>query len=111
MAREVRHKFQSLETPTNRLKLAIRRKPYPGPNLGRGIQLRYRRNKGNGTWDVKASNGHGAYWTKAFAQADDFEDSNGKTILSFFEAQPVAKKLAHGDDGEPARCRSRSTAP
>jgi hypothetical protein len=48
--------------------------------------LLYRRNKTNGSWIVKASDGHGAYWTKAFAQADDFDDSDGKTVLTFYEA-------------------------
>ena len=36
---------------------------------------------------LKVSDGHGKPWTKAFAQADDFDDSDGKTILTFFEAQ------------------------
>ena len=45
---------------------------------------------------LKRADGHGAYWTKAFAEADDFDESNGKTILTFFEAQDVAKKLASG---------------
>ena len=48
---------------------------------------------------LKASDGHGEYWTKAIAEADDFDESNGKTILTFFEAQDVAKKLVRGDDG------------
>jgi hypothetical protein len=97
MARKVRH--SSLETRTARLKLAVRRKPYSGPSLARGVALLYRRNKGNGSWVVKASNGHGAYWTKAIAEADDHDESNGKTILNFFEAQDVAKKMARGGDG------------
>src|SRR5206468_1623685 len=29
----------------------------------------------------------------------DHDDSNGKTILNFFEAQDQAKKLARGEDG------------
>jgi integrase len=81
------------------LKLAVRRKPYSGPSLSRGVALQYRRNKTNGTWVLKASDGHGAYWTKAIAEADDHDDSNGKTILNFFEAQDQAKKLARGEDG------------
>jgi hypothetical protein len=97
MARKVRH--SSLETRTARLKLAVRRKPYSGPSLARGVALLYRRNKGNGSWVLKASDGHGAYWTKAIAEADDFDESNGKTILNFFEAQDVAKKLARSGDG------------
>ena len=59
----------------------------------------YRRNKTNGTWVLKASDGHGAYWTKAFALADDFEDADGKNVLTFYQAQDQAKKLARGDDG------------
>jgi integrase len=97
MARRVRH--SGLETRTARLKLAIRRKPYGGPSLARGVALLYRRNKTNGSWVLKASNGHGAYWTKAIAEADDHDESNGKNILTFFEAQDAAKKLARGDDG------------
>jgi hypothetical protein len=97
MARRVRH--SSLETRTARLKLAVRRKPYSGPSLARGVALLYRRNKTNGSWVLKASDGHGAYWTKAIAEADDHDESNGKTILTFFEAQDQAKKLARGEDG------------
>ena len=59
----------------------------------------YRRNRTNGTWVLKASDGHGAYWTKAFALADDFEDADAKTVLTFYQAQGAAKKLARGDDG------------
>src|SRR5260370_14799935 len=97
MARRVRD--SSLESRAARLKLAVRRKPYSGPSLARGVALMYRRNKGNGSWVLKASNGHGKYWTKAIAEADDHDESNGKTILTFFEAQDQAKKLARGEDG------------
>ena len=97
MARK--HRNSSLESRTARLKLAVRRKPYSGPSLARGVALMYRRNKTNGTWVLKASDGHGKYWTKAIAEADDHDESNGKTILKFFEAQDQAKKLARGDDG------------
>ena len=97
MARKVRH--SSLESRTSRLKLVVRGKPYPGPSLGRGIKMLYRRNKTNGSWVLKASDGHGNPWTKAFAQADDFDESNGETILKFFEAQDRAKQLARGGDG------------
>ena len=61
--------------------------------------MQYRRNKGNGTWLLKVSDGHGKPWTKAFAQADDFDDSDSKTILTFFEAQDVAKGLTRGEHG------------
>ena len=95
MARK--HRNSTLESRSSRLRLVPRRKPYPGPKLARGVSLLYRRNRTtNGTWVLKASDGHGAYWTKAIAEADDFDESNGKTILTFFEAQDTAKKLARG---------------
>ena len=97
MARRQRN--NSLESRTARLKLAVRRRPYPGAKLARGKQMQYRRNKGNGTWLLKVSDGHGKPWTKAFAQADDFDDSDNKTILTFFEAQDVAKSLTRGEHG------------
>jgi integrase len=97
MARRV--SFAALESRSARLKLKIRRRPYSGPSLARGIALMYRRNKTNGSWVLKASDGHGAYWTKAFALADDFEDADAKSVLTFYQAQDQAKKLARGDDG------------
>src|SRR6478752_2007290 len=97
MARKV--SFSALESRSARLRLKIRRRPYSGPSLARGIALMYRRNKTNGTWVVKASDGHGAYWTKGFALADDFEDADAKNVLTFYQAQDAAKKLARGEEG------------
>jgi hypothetical protein len=97
MARKVRN--SSLESRSSRLKLKVRRKPFTGPSLARGIMLLYRRNKGNGTWVLKAADGHGKYKTKAIGLADDYEDSDGKKVLTFYEAQDSAKRLARGGDG------------
>ena len=97
MARRLR--YPSLENRTARLKLVVRRKPYPGPTLARGVLLLYRRNKGNGSWVLKASDGRGKYWTKAIGEADDFDASNADTILTFYEAQDTAKQLARGGKG------------
>src|SRR5437588_10920199 len=87
MARKVRH--SALESRTARLKLAVRRKPYSGPSLARGVSLLYRRNKGGGAWIAKVSDGHGNYWTKGIATADDYDDSDGKIVLDFWQAQDV----------------------
>src|ERR1700751_2936416 len=97
MARKV--SFSALESRSARLRLKVRRSPYAGPSLARGISLMYRRNRTNGTWVLKATDGHGAYWTKGFALADDFENSDGKAVLTFYEAQDAAKRLARGEDG------------
>ncbi len=97
MARKVRH--SALESRSARLKLKIRRKPYTGPSLARGIMLLYRRNKGDGSWVTKVSNGHGGYWTKAFAEADDYDEADGERVLDFYQAQDAAKKVGRGKDG------------
>ena len=94
MARKV--SFSALESRSARLRLKIRRRPYSGPSLARGISPMYRRNKTNGTWVLKVSDGHGAYWTKCFALADEFEDTYGRNVLTFYDAQDAAKKLARG---------------
>src|SRR6187402_174938 len=98
MARKV--SFSPMESRSARLnKFTIRRRPYSGPSLARGILLMYRRNKTNGTWVLKASDGHGGYWTRSVALADDYEDANGSTVLTYHQAQDAAKRLARGDDG------------
>jgi integrase len=97
MARKVRHSV--LESRSARLKLKVRRKPYSGPSLARGILLLYRRNKTNGSWVIKASDGHGGYWTKGFAEADDYDNSDSKRVLDFYQAQDAGKKLARGEEG------------
>jgi hypothetical protein len=93
----------TLETRTARLKLKPRKKPYVGAKLARGIQLRYRRNKGAGTWDVKVADGHGGFWTKGFAVADDYEAADGERVLDWFQAIAAARKFARGqtDSGRP----------
>ena len=97
MARKIRD--ARLESRSARLRLPVRKKPYTGPALARGIHLLYRRNKGNGTWVVKAASGHGGYWTKGFAAADDFEDNDATHVLTFIRREkrqrhwPVVKPI------------------
>ena len=99
MARKIRD--ARLESRSARLRLPVRKKPYTGPAVARGIHLLYRRNKGNGTWVVKAASGHGGYWTKGFAAADDFEDSDVTHVLTFHQAGEAAKALARGQADTP----------
>jgi integrase len=96
MARQIR--APKLENRTSRLRLAPRRKPYFAL-LSPGISLGYRRNSGAGSWSVKASDGHGGAWLKAFGLADDHEDSNGASVLDFWAASTKARELARGDEG------------
>ena len=85
-----------LRNRTNRLKLPVRKKPYK-LLIAPGIFLCYRRNAGPGTWSVEAG------WLKRFALADDFEDANGKSVMSFYQAQSHALKMVRGSEGDSDR--------
>jgi integrase len=91
MARRTRS--ASLENRTNRLKLAARKKPYTAL-IAPSIFLAYRRNAGPGTWSVKCNG-----WLKRFALADDHEDANGESVMTYWQALEHAKKLARAGEG------------
>jgi integrase len=90
MARRIR---STVETRTSRLALAVAKKPV-FTRLGPGVALGYRRNATAGTWVVRVADGRGGNWTKAFAAADDHEDANGQTILTYMQACDRARTLA-----------------
>jgi hypothetical protein len=92
MARKIRS--YQLETRTQRLKLAVRRKPYT-VRVAPGIRLGYRRNATSGTWSVLGADGQGGSWLRRLALADDHEDSDAKNVLTYDEAAEAARKLVH----------------
>jgi len=100
MARKIRS--AQLETRSARLRLPIAKKPV-FIVIAKGIALGYRRNQGAGAWVARCSDGHGGSWTKAFAVADDHEDADGSHVLTFWEAQERARKLARGQDADTGR--------
>jgi integrase len=91
MARRIRS--FNLESRTARLKLEPRKKPYTA-QIAPGIQLAYRRNKGAGVWSVKAPFG-----LKKFAIADDLEDGNGESVMTYWQALDKARTLARAGEG------------
>ncbi|WP_354263751.1 site-specific integrase [Bradyrhizobium sp. GM2.2] len=91
MARRTRSAF--LENRTARLKLAIRKKPYTAL-IAPGIFLAYRRNAGPGTWSVKCNG-----WLKRFGLADDHEEANGESVMTYWQALEKAKSLARAGEG------------
>ena len=91
MARRIR--AASLENRTNRLKLTVRKKPYTAL-IAPNISIAYRRNEGAGTWSVKCKG-----WLKRFALADDYEDANGDSVMTYWQALDRAKALARADEG------------
>jgi hypothetical protein len=80
---------------TPRLKGAARKKPY-FETVAPSVSLGYRRNQGAGSWVVRAADGKGGNWTKAFAAADDLEVANDDTVMSYEQACDRARKLARG---------------
>jgi hypothetical protein len=104
MARNVRS--AQLETRTARLKLELRKKPYT-VRVAPGVRLGYRRNASAGTWSVIAADGKSGNWVKKFGYADDHEEANGEQVLTFWEAQERARKLARGgknaEEDDPGR--------
>jgi len=81
----------SLETRTARLKLAARKKPYFTPTGRKGVHLGYRRTAaGNGTWVLRRYVGGGTYETERIAEADDFSESDARSVLNYFEAMQRA---------------------
>src|SRR6266516_2349709 len=90
MARNIRS--TELETRARRLRLPIAKKPR-FVKIGRGVHLGYRRNASAGAWVVRCL-ANGRDWTQAIGTADDFEDANGATVLTYWEAQNRARTLA-----------------
>lgn len=86
-------KETSLASAESRLGLPIAKKPI-FVKLNVGLALGYRRNQSAGTWVVRKSNGEGGHWTKAIGTADDFAKADGNTILSFYQAQEQAHRVA-----------------
>ena len=85
----------SLETRSARLKLTPRVKPY-WHQIQRGISLGYR--AGPGSWSVRCADGKRGNWIKILGHADDRQDANGTTVLSFVQAMDRARQLATGGE-------------
>ncbi len=88
MARTVRD--NSLETRTARARLYHRHKPYyrlidPGCHLG------YYKGSRGGAWSARYFLGNGKYAEKTLGLADDVQDADGKSVLTFAEAQKRAR--------------------
>jgi integrase len=81
-----------LRDRTSRGKLKISGKPH-WVSLGRGLHLGYRKGKQDGQWVWRHYLGAGQYHTDTFATADDLASSNGKTVLTWDEAQDKAREL------------------
>ena len=92
MARTARSGY--LETRTARLRLTPQPKPYWCRTGREGVHLGYRRRKprgadSNGSWLVRRYTGNG-YEVEAFAEADDFAEADGASVLTYQQAMTKA---------------------
>ncbi|MCL4689525.1 MAG: site-specific integrase [Burkholderiales bacterium] len=92
MARTIRN--ARLENRTQRLSLS--RERFHWFRLGEGVALGYRRTKaGFGTWTVRVLTDPkaGRYATDRIGRADDYENADGREILTFDQATARAREL------------------
>lgn len=94
MARTVRD--AKLETRSARAKLAASGVPYYRA-VDPGLHVGYRKGKGGGKWVVRWYAGNGTYKVETIGTADDTADADGVAVLSYAQAQAVArdKRVAH----------------
>ena len=112
MARKVK---SSLDNRTARLKLTPRGKPYDWTTVAPGIGLAYRRSPHISAWVVRgparSKTGKPGYWTKNLPGIpDDYEDSNGNTVLSYLQACNAARAMGRGEKGDGSRPSSWGAA-
>jgi integrase len=82
----------NMGTREARRKLAVRKVPY-WRLIIEGIHLGYYKGSNSGKWYVKTRTPEGKYAWQAIGSTDDYADANGKTVLSYSQAQDVAKKI------------------
>jgi integrase len=89
MARTIKDAI--LDSRTARSRLKARGKPYYR-SLEHGLHLGYRKPlSGPGRWIARHYVGNQKYETEVIAAADDFSDADGVAILSFQQAQVLAR--------------------
>lgn len=112
MARSARN--TKLDTRTSRLKIPQGARIYT--TIGEGFALGYRRTtKGYGTWEVRYRM-NGKYSYQSLGDADDYQESDGIKVLTYFQAQDKAKekiaqlKTSNGIIKKPITVEEASTA-
>lgn len=89
MAKTVRD--SKLENRTLRVKLKTQREPH-WKSIGQGVHIGYYKGTTTASWQVRYRNSHKKYIYETLGLADDVMDSDGQKILSFYEAQEIARK-------------------
>jgi integrase len=85
----------SLETRTARSRLKPAGKPYYRA-INEGLHVGYRKGKTSGKWVMRRYTG-GTYVVETIATADDTLDADGAEILTFSQAQAIARERFVGE--------------
>jgi integrase len=88
MAKRVR--AADLETREARKALKVRGKPYYRA-IGEGLHLGYRKGKRERVWVLRRYVGNQAYTVQTIAEADDLDEANGLSVLTYWQAQDLAR--------------------
>jgi integrase len=89
MARTVRD--ANLETRAARARLKVAGAPYYR-GLDQGLHIGYRKGKTGGRWVMRWYAGDGGYKVETLGTADDTADADGVAVLSFAQAQTMARE-------------------
>lgn len=90
MARTVKDK--KLETRTARMALKAQREPH-WKSIDMGFHIGYRKHKGGGgSWIARARLDDKKYQYEQIGKTDDIQDADGVAVLSFSQAQELARK-------------------
>lgn len=82
-----------LENRTARLKLPLGTRHFV--TIGDSLALAYRRTeRGYGTWQARYWDGS-KYHYRNLGEADDFKEDNGEDVLTYYQAQDAARKMAN----------------
>lgn len=82
-----------LENRTSRVKLQVKKEPH-WKSIGQGLHLGYYKGVASASWQVRYRNIQKRYIYKTLGLADDVIDADGTKVLSFFQAQELARKWA-----------------
>lgn len=91
---------RKMDTPNARKALPARGKPYYR-TIAKGLHLGYRKGQTGGRWVARHYIGEQEYVVETIADADDRMEANGTTILTFSQAQDLARQL-HAQRNAPA---------
>ncbi|CDX58591.1 Integrase family protein [Mesorhizobium plurifarium] len=91
---------RKMDTPNARKALPARGKPYYR-TIAKGLHLGYRKGQNGGRWVARHYVGEQEYVVETIADADDKLEANGTTVLTFHQAQDLARQL-HAQRHAPA---------